>query len=200
LSFFLCFSKSYSQTGTTDIRKKSFHNKANSNYTSYYISTDVLSLLNTAISNEGICIPVSGEVCINHTIGLKLNAALKSEVNNVSEKKGYLLCPEVRFYFLNNDCSALHIGAYCSFEESTTAIEKHTTTYSFLKYNESVFEAGISGGYKILFNNRWVLNPVAFVGISNRYQFYLKEAINTSYYFTESVLNVQVFLQAGYRF
>lgn len=169
-------------------------------YTSYYISTDVLSFLNYVISKENKKVTLSGEVCFDHLHGFQLNLNLGTEYFDNYIRSDFIVKPEFRLYYLNEDCSAFHIGAYCSFEEAEVSYRKNSTLNSHLDYKESIFETGLSGGYKVLINDRWVINPVAYAGISNRYRFRSLDKNNSPHFFTEARMEISVVLQVGYRF
>ena len=53
--------------------------------------------------------------------------------------------------------------------------------------------------YFIELNDRWVINPVAYVGISNEYRSHIIDAGEPSYFFIGKEMVIRVALQVGYR-
>ena len=169
-------------------------------YTSYYISTDILSFLNYVISNKDKKATLSGEVCFDHLFSFQLKLDLGSEHFDDYIRSEFIISPEFKLYYLNEDCSAFHIGAYCSFEEAVVLNRKNGTVKSLINYKESIFETGLSGGYKVLINDRWVINPAAYAGISNRYRFRSLDKNSSPRFYTEAGMEIRVVLKVGYRF
>jgi hypothetical protein len=177
-----------------------FSKNKSSHYYSYYITTDALSLFNSAISKTDNTFIFSGEVCKDHMYGFKINfTSIKNGFTN-NYSKGFLIKPEFRWYLSGDDCSAFHAGIYCSFLNSSTQIGDKKSNDEYIYFKESLFEAGISGGYKVLINERWVINPAAYAGLSNRYNYQIIESRNTGQYFTTAELMINVVLEIGYRF
>ena len=197
-SFLVC---SFSISAQTDLGKASKKNKNEVlHYASFYISTDILSFLNSVISKKDKNATLSGEVCFDHLYSFQLNVNLESQHFNKYKRAGFRISPEFRLYYLNENCSAFHIGTYCSFEEAMVSNEKNSKVKTHLEYKESIFETGLSGGYKVLTNDHWVINPAVYAGISNRFHFRSLEKINSPRLFTEAEMIVRVVLQVGYRF
>jgi hypothetical protein len=132
--------------------------------------------------------------------GIKVNFTSIKDGFTDNYSKGFVIKPEFRWYLSGDDCSAFHAGIYCSTSNTNTQIDKKKSNDEFINYNESLFEAGISGGYKVLINDRWVINPAAYIGISNRYNYHIIESINMSQYFTTAELKINIVLEIGYRF
>ncbi len=199
--FFILYSANlYSQTDSEFGSEKIVPYNSSVHHKSYYISSDLLSIFNSVISKENNKITVAGELCIDHLYGFILNTAIKKENFGDYSRSAFLFSPEFRWYKLDESCSALHFGVYCSFEEATVFIKKQGTVFSKLKYKESIFEMGLSGGYKALINERWLINPVACFGVSYGYRSNIIERENTSYFYNEAEMMVRIALQVGYRF
>ncbi len=205
LIFFICFILSYSigvcsLTDSTESGEDVINKKPRLNHASFYVATDFLSLMNSVISKEVIVPSVTGEVCFNHTLGLLLNTTVSKEVSRYYNRTWYLVCPEIRWYKLNEDCSAMHLGIYCSLKKASISIDHRDTTASVFKYKESFFETGVSGGYKVLLKDHWVVNPAAYAGISNRVDVQVLDAVRTVNFYTKAEFVVRVVLLVGYRF
>ena len=199
--FFILYSANlYSQTDLTFGSEKIVPDNSSLHHNSYYISSDLLSIFNSVISKENIKVTIAGELCMDHLYGFILNTGIKKENFGDYNRSAFLFSPEFRWYKLDESCSALHLGAYCSFEEATVFIKKQGPVISKLKYKESIFEMGLSGGYKALINEHWVINPLVYVGISNRYRLFIFEALNNASSFGEAEMMVRIALQVGYRF
>ena len=99
---------------------------------------------------------------------------------------------------MNDECSAFHLGSYFQIEDNRIRVEDYGNIHSG-GYNESRFEAGLSGGYKFLINNRWSFNPVAYIGVSNRYQLEILENYQTLNYLSGRTMNIRVGLLVGLR-
>ena len=197
-SFLVC---SFSITAQTGLGNVSIKNKKEVlHYASFYISTDILSFLNYVISAKDKKATLSGEVCFDHLHSFQLNLDLGPEYFDNYIRSEFIIRPEFRLYYLNEDCSAFHIGAYCSFEEAVVSNRKNRTVKSLLNYKESIFETGLSGGYKILINDCWVINPAAYAGISNRYRFQSLDKNSSPRFYTKAGMEIRVVLQVGYRF
>ena len=182
---FILFSQDYNQN------KKA--------YRSNYLSTDFLSLLNSFISSERT-IYLTGEMCVDHSIGFRINIFHIRDHSTGYIRNAIGAGPEIRLYMMDEDCSAFHLGAYLNFEEGRITKREILTSKVLMDYNESILETGLSGGYKIVFKNHWVLNPAAYAGISNRYNKQILTETDNSFYYTESDLMLRVALEVGYKF
>ncbi len=177
----------------------SFTTYSQKNYISYYITTDLLSAMNSWISKEEQTFMFSGEACLNHEWGFLLNTGLINENSGIYEREGYLISPEVRWYWLNEDCSAPHLGVYFNIEESGYSFYDHGSIPPNHKLNEVIYAIGISAGYKILENDHWAIDPVVYTGFSKTFRRQL-EGVNTSYRQSNSEMLIRIALQVGYRF
>ncbi len=171
----------------------------NYHHNSFYVSVDALSILNSVIQSELKTFNVSGEVCINHSYGLIINAAIEKEhIQNYSHDEIQFI-PEFRWYFAGEECSAFHLGGYLNFGAGRIIKDERYVSNTYLKYEESFFGGGLSAGYKVLIKDRWTINPACFVGYEKRYKTKVEEAVNAYPQKKESIGEVRVVLGVGYR-
>ena len=176
------------------------YSQANSHHKSFYVSVDALSVLNSVIQSELKTFSISGEICIDHTYGLMINASIDNEHLHNYNRRGMEFNPEFRLYLGDEECSAFHIGAYASFGAAKVIRDERFSSNTYLKYEESIFGGGVSAGYKVLLRDRWTIDPAFYFGFSNRYKLLIDEAINAWPQSKESGLEVSVILGVGYRF
>jgi hypothetical protein len=174
------------------------YTQSNHHHNSFYVSTDALCLLNSIIQSDLSTLSVSGEICIDHTYGLLINAFMENEHVHIYNRKGLEFSPEFRWYLGGEECSAFHLGGYLTFG-AAKIIKDDRFANTFLRYEESTFGGGIAAGYKVLLRDRWTINPAFYVGVSNRYKLHVEEAYNSWPLDKESDSEVKIVLAIGYR-
>jgi hypothetical protein len=161
----------------------------------FILKTDALTLLDGIIARKSSAVTISGEMCFNKMYGIQLNGKIQKENGNNFRHAGYVVSAEFRRYTWSDDYSGLHWGVFCSLENANVSL-----TYPTLNYTESIFEAGFSGGYKLLVGERWVLDPSAFLGISNRFNVQKLEPENATYEEQPSCIAMRISLDIGWKF
>ena len=157
------------------------------------VNTDALSILNSVVWKDHRGINLSGEVTLKRRFGIL--AHLITDKVSLSNYKSVSIggSAEFRWYFECDCYSESHVGIYSGIMNNTTITHMHE------QYQESFFENGLAGGYKLMLNNSWFIDPSVSLGVSSLLQKRSAETFASVNVPTVEII-MRIMLNAGYRF
>jgi outer membrane autotransporter protein len=179
--------------------------KSNFHIEGFSVKTDVLTLMNTAISKSLNGYYISGELYFNNEYSINADMSTTSESQPGYYRKEKRWGSHVRWYFMQDDCncSALFGGIYFSSVSRTETVSRYLPNNAIktVNYDKSSFEGGLCGGYEAILADHFVIDPSVQLGLGFYSDSQNTETINGMYDAPDTgLILVKIMLAVGYRF
>jgi hypothetical protein len=171
----------------------------------FTVKTDVLSLLNSAVSGSKSG-SISGEIYFNNEYSINVDLGTESESETGITLMEKRFGSHLRWYIMQDgcNCSAFFVGIYLSnvrIRQSVDQLYPRNNTVQPVNYNKSSFEGGFCGGYQVLLNRHFVIDPSVQLGLEFYSNIQSTESMNgLSDARDKGFLLIQIMLGIGYRF
>src|SRR6185436_5675742 len=172
----------------------------------FSIKTDVLSLLNSAISGSLKSCSISGEIYFNNEYSFNVDLGTESGSQPGLNRREKRFGSHLRWYFMQDDCScsAFFTGIYFSSVYTRQTVDQQDPGNNAIKSvdrNKSSFQGGLCGGYQAILARHFVIDPAVQLGLEFYRGNQSTESMNGLPEAQEKgLLLVRIMLGIGYRF
>jgi hypothetical protein len=125
--------------------------------------TDLLAIMNTVIEPAQTDITIGCEMSFSKMNGVQLNLHMRTSHEQDDHDREYRIDARYIYYIEDYEYAGLNIGGICSLLKSKSIPDYKN---SYVKFDELILQFGISGGYRLMFTQHWLISPEACVVVS----------------------------------